>query len=80
MSANDDNPRLQCERCGKWRRLITRGKQCMFPYTADMDGFKGDRDYWCICTWCQQELEAAPAHNTENPVLTAPSNPKENEK
>lgn len=79
-----DNPRLQCERCGKWRRLITRGEQIMFPYSQDMPGFKGERDYDCLCEPCREEIEAKetlPNGNgsaSQTPTMSSESNPGEN--
>jgi hypothetical protein len=54
-----DNPRLQCEKCGKWRRLITKGEQCMFYWAPEHDDFVGDTVYQNICVWCVDEIKAA---------------------
>ena len=54
---NTNNPRLQCEHCGKWRRLITNGDQCMFYWAPEHEGFVGDRVYQNICIWCIDKVQ-----------------------
>lgn len=67
MPTNSTNPNLQCERCGKWRRLITHGKQIMFPYSVDMVGYKGDgTNYSSLCEPCRVEIEST--HQPEPPM------------
>lgn len=40
----ENNPRIQCTKCGKWRRLfLTNGKQTMYG---------GDSEDGCICVDC----------------------------
>jgi hypothetical protein len=54
----EDNPRLQCERCGKWRRLITKGEQIMFPYYVEgADGEWVDCLYDNLCEPCRTVLD-----------------------
>lgn len=54
---NDSNPRLQCEGCGKWRRLFDRfGNQLMFPFNTGEDlPFKTDEVYQNLCVWCHKD-------------------------
>lgn len=59
MSSRDtdsDNPRIQCEHCGKWYRLYDRDdNQILFPlYTSDGDyeWLQEDIEYNSLCVWC----------------------------
>lgn len=55
---NDDNPRLQCELCGKWRRLWdSQDNQLMFPFVVEDDPkhyywLPDDIYYDTLCVWC----------------------------
>jgi len=57
---SENNPRLQCEICGKWRRLSDKqGNQLMFPlYSEDYQttvGYKwvqDDLEIDTACVWC----------------------------
>lgn len=59
MSADVDNPRIQCDLCGKWRRLYdSEINQLMFPlYSEDYNGteyswIQDDLEFDSLCVWC----------------------------
>jgi hypothetical protein len=52
-----DNPNMQCERCGKWRRLnAADGDQLMHPYYIEDDDSSLIALYDCLCVQCQHDL------------------------
>jgi hypothetical protein len=66
ISRDEDNPRLQCDNCGKWRRLWdAKGNQLSFPVEdtwlredhpeLNLDS---DTDYSHdnLCVWCHKVL------------------------
>lgn len=60
--SNTSNPRLQCKKCGKWRRLWDRfGNQLIFPFNTGEFKSKEEMpvptdDVWeDLCVWCHAE-------------------------
>jgi hypothetical protein len=53
---NEDNPRMQCNRCGKWYRLYKNEEQWMWPGCISGDIYV--EIYHNICGTCLQELDA----------------------
>lgn len=51
---NNNNPRIQCDNCGKWRRLYDReNNQLSFPFYPGEDDPAMDEIWFdSLCVWC----------------------------